>query len=83
MRTYKRPLHEKHDDLYHALPREKGQDVCFDLCGPARDNHEGHEFQGTERNKLWGTVPWIFRGQAWGPRGQLQEHSYALLLKIS
>ena len=64
MRTYKRPLHEKHDDLSYALPREKGQDVCFDLCGPARDNHEGHEFQGTERNKLGGTVPGILRAQA-------------------
>ena len=70
--------------IYTMLSQGKGTGcLCFDLCGPARDNHEGHEFQGTERNKLWGTAPWIFRGQAWGPLGQLQEHSYALLLKCS
>ena len=67
--------------IYTMLSQGKGTGcLCFDLCGPARDNHEGNEFQGTERNELGETVPGIFRGQAWG---QLQEHSYALLLKCS
>ena len=65
MRTYKRPLHEKHDDLYYALPRERDRMSVLtyaDLQGTTmramssrelKGTNLGGQFQGSLGHKLW------------------------------
>ena len=50
MRTYKRPLYEKHDDLYHALPRERDRMSVLtyaDLQGTTMRAMSSRELKGT------------------------------------
>ena len=66
--------------IYTMLSQGKGTGcLCFDLCGPARDNHEGHEFQGTERNKLGGQ----FQGSLGDKLGDLEDSSRSSVMLCS
>ena len=50
MRTYKRPLYEKHDDLYYALPRERDRMSVLtyaDLQGTTMRAMSSREMKGT------------------------------------